>query len=58
MQVYIQVKRTAETLNQCNRTGVCCGFYVTGFFANVRGDGAIDLARLRLFSKEVMRFLG
>jgi hypothetical protein len=45
MQVYIQVKRTAETLNQCDRTGVRCGFCVTGFFANVRGDGAIDDAQ-------------
>ncbi len=45
MQVYIQVKRTAETLNQCDRTGVICGFCVTGFFANGRGDGAIDDAQ-------------
>ena len=42
MQVCIQVKRTAEKLNQCDRIGVCGGFCVTGFFANVRGDGAID----------------
>ena len=28
MQVYIQIKRTAETLNQCDRTGVRCGFCV------------------------------
>ena len=45
MQVYIQVKRTAETLNQCDRTGVICGFCVTGFFANGRGGGVIDDAQ-------------
>ncbi len=26
-------------------TGVRCGFCVTGFFANVRGDGATDDAQ-------------
>ncbi len=42
MQVYIQVERTAETLNQCDGSGVCSGFGIASFLSNMRRDGSID----------------
>jgi hypothetical protein len=41
MQVYIQVKRTPKSLNQCDGTGVSGCFPVTGFFHSVCEDGAM-----------------
>ncbi len=38
----LQVERIAETLNQCDGSGVCRGFGVAGFPGNMRRDGAID----------------
>jgi hypothetical protein len=37
VQVNVKIERTAESLDECDSTGMSCDFGVTGFFGNVRG---------------------
>ena len=42
MKVNVEVHRSAESLDQSGRTGVCPGMGITGLVGQVRGNGAVD----------------
>ena len=45
MEMNVEIKRTAEALDQCHCTGLCRSRSKARFVRQVRGDGAVDDAQ-------------